>query len=144
MNQECDKNKIFTRPNIEIEVNFSLYIFQWQKQALNQHKILISSDTSTLTCSHVSVMVRGPCSFKTSNITLVIVCVCSGGVLSSIGFIFGFGFLAIYLTAVANMMNLFHSQNPTQSVGGNTLISYRHTHINTIMAKKLVLKPTQV
>lgn len=33
----------------------------------------------------------------------VIVCVCSGGVLSFIGFIFGLGFLAIYLIAVANI-----------------------------------------
>lgn len=49
-------------------------------------------------------MVRGPCSFTISNITLVRVLVCSGGVLSSIGFCFGFGFLAKYLIAVANMM----------------------------------------
>lgn len=38
-----------------------------------------------------------------SKIARVIVCVCSGGVLSFIGFIFGLGFLAIYLIAVANI-----------------------------------------
>lgn len=36
--------------------------------------------------------------------TLVIVCVCSGGVLSSIGFIGGLGFFARYFIAVANIV----------------------------------------
>lgn len=59
----------------------------------------------TFTCSQVSPTVRGPCSFRMSNMTLVIVCVCSGGVLSSIGFMGGFGFFARYFIAVANIVN---------------------------------------
>lgn len=50
---------------------------------------------------------RGPCSFNMSKMTLVMVCVCSGGILSSIGFIFGFGFVAKSLIAVPNMTLYF-------------------------------------
>lgn len=63
---------------------------------------------STLMWSQVSAMVRGPCSLTTSKMVRVMVCVSSGGVGGSMGFIFGFGFLAIHRIAVANM-SLRHS-----------------------------------
>lgn len=52
-------------------------------------------------------MVSGPCSLTMSKMALVIVWVCSGGVLSSIGFIFGFGFVAKHLIAVRNILFFF-------------------------------------
>lgn len=57
----------------------------------------------TRTRSQVSAIVSGPCSLRMSKIVLVIVCVCSGGVFSSIGFILGLGFVARYRIAVANI-----------------------------------------
>ena len=59
-------------------------------------------------------MVRGPCSLTISKMTLEIVCVCSGGVLSSIGFIGGFGFFAKYLIAVPKtiLVLTLHSLTP--------------------------------
>jgi len=41
-----------------------------------------------------------------SNKVRVIVCVCSGGVFSSMGFIFGFGFFAAHLAIVAKTILL--------------------------------------
>ena len=48
-------------------------------------------------------MVSGPCSLTTSKIARVMDCVCSGGVVSSIGAIFGFPFFAAHRAAVANI-----------------------------------------
>lgn len=45
----------------------------------------------------------GPCSLMISNRVLVIVCLCSGGVLTATGPIFGFGFFARHLIAVPNI-----------------------------------------
>lgn len=58
-----------------------------------------------LTRSQVSATVRGPSSLTMSNITLVIVWICSGGVLSFMGFIFGFGFVDKYLSAFRQQHN---------------------------------------
>lgn len=75
---------------------------------------LLNGSQITLTWSQVSEMVRGPCSLTISKMALVMVCVCSGGVLSSIGFIFGLGFLPINLIAVPNMLMPFVSLNYSQ------------------------------
>lgn len=64
----------------------------------------------TLTRSQVSPMVRGPCSRTMSKMVRVMVCVCSGGVFSSMGFIFGFGFFAAHLAIVANTIVLLLGQ----------------------------------
>lgn len=67
--------------------------------------LMVRIEGITWTFSQVSAIVRGPCSFTMSKIALVIVWVCSGGVLSSIGFIFGLGFVEKYLIAALNMIS---------------------------------------
>lgn len=62
----------------------------------------------TLRCCQVSEIVRGPCSLTMSKMVRVMVWVCSGGVFSSMGFIFGFPFFAMKRTAVANITSSSH------------------------------------
>lgn len=63
-------------------------------------------EKETLRCSQVSAMVRGPCSLTMSKMVRLTVCICSGGIRGSIGFIFGFGFFAIHRATVANISSL--------------------------------------
>ncbi|KAF9682247.1 hypothetical protein SADUNF_Sadunf05G0089000 [Salix dunnii] len=108
VNQESSQSNFLLRQFIKhyaIKTEQTLKAIKVKKNQKNPFVVKIEGITWTF--SQVSAMVRGPCSFTMSIIALVIVWVCSGGVFSSIGFIFGLGFVEKYLIAALNMISFF-------------------------------------